>query len=110
MVALCRRRGDYRWARLIFGGLRGLTLEALDCLYLLVFWILTFGLLKRCTFGFLAAASAMPPVTPQLNARASANVRSRMFTLSRICGEPQIHLQKTHCRYQDAEPACRPPE
>ena len=82
--------GDYLWAR--FGALRGLTLEALDCLYLVVFLIfLIFGILARCTFGLLAAASAMP-VTPKLNARASANVRSRISTLLRICGEPQVHL------------------
>src|ERR1019366_31634 len=92
MVALCRRPGDYLWTCftvLTFLALRGLTLAALDCLNVLVFLI--FWRLARYTAGFLAAAWTMP-VTPQLNARASANVRSRILVLLRTCGEPQIHL------------------
>src|ERR1019366_9017230 len=95
MVALCRRSVDYLWARftvftvLTFLALRGLTLAALDCLNALVFLI--FWRLARYTAGFLAAAWTMP-VTPQLNARPSANVRSRILVLLRTCGEPPIHL------------------
>jgi hypothetical protein len=47
--------------------------------------------LARRATGFLEAASTTP-LTPQLSARASANVRNRMPILSRTCGEPQIHL------------------
>src|ERR1039458_5048871 len=104
-VALRRGRGDYAWARftfltflalrsftlealrgLTFDALRGLTLEALACLFFLFF--LTFCRLRRYAAGFLVAASTIP-VTPQLNARASANVRSRIFILLRTSGEPQ---------------------
>ena len=88
----------YWWEGLTFLALRGLTLEALACLnflpglFFLIFLI--FLLVLRCApraTGFLGDASTTP-ATPQLNARASANVRSRMFVLSRTGGEPQVHL------------------
>src|ERR1035437_147549 len=107
VVALCRRRGDYLWVRFTFLALRGLILEALDCLNRLVFLTLTRW--ARCTAGFLAAASTNP-VAPQLNVRASANVRSRMFLLLRTCGEPQIHFQEANYRHQDAEPTGGAPD
>jgi hypothetical protein len=70
---------DYLWARFIFFALRGLTVDALDCLNRLVFLIFT--RLARCTAGFLAAC--INPVAPQLKTRASANVRSRILVLLR---------------------------
>src|SRR5260370_9932955 len=82
------RKGNYLLARLVFFALRGLTLEALDCLNPLLF--LAFGYFTACTV-FLGAACTIP-VTPQLSATASANVRNRMITLLRTCGEPQVHF------------------
>ena len=86
-VALCRTRETYLLARFVFFALRGLTLEAVDCLNLLPF--LAFGTFTACVF--LGAAWTIP-VTPQLSARASANVRNCMIILLRTCGEPQVHF------------------
>jgi hypothetical protein len=82
-----REQASYLLARLVFGALRGLTLEALDCLNLLSF--LAFGTFTACTF---LGAAWIIPVTPQHSAKARANVRNRMIILLRTCGEPQVHF------------------